>query len=478
MKPDAHQPHPRCLQAHGATILAISLSSLVFLQPTKGSEEGEKEAPAVEEPESLSAKAARIDLSDPAAFRDLLDQATEEAPANLERLDVAESDLPETIRYSLKLSRYIDREDLAARYRQQLVERLLSLGHMQEAAQFTEEIPGYRRAITHARIAQVYAHQNEPEKAREFLARSEYRLNTWRPPLRELVMAEQAIAMAALGQFEKAETLADALNRKVPQTAARSGIAVERDRLKGEGYNVDFEMGDTKPGRPYPERLDIAEGMMKVALEELREAKTAGEDISKAQKKVQEAVNFAFLANIDISNFLVDTADALRELEEHEAANRLVDFIGRRIERLDSSAEWRNEVLARLTKHYPKEKQEEVAKALETAISQLSMFQPFARSRSIASIGKGWAEIGKPDQAREIWLQALEEVRNSQIPRNWAMVGIDVCLHAENSRLELGDELRSRIEALLVDVPAAQRPERAGAKPNRTPDPEPATASN
>ncbi len=440
-----------------------------------------EEQTAAEGDQSLAAKVAAMDLSDPDALRNLLDEAGRKAASQDREVeevpDVADStELPETFRYALKLSRLVNREDLAARYRQQLTERLVSMGRMAEAEQFSEEIPGYRRAITHARLSKSHARLGRLDAAENFLQKSDHNWFLWRPHARELIKAEQAIALAALGRFEEADDIAEILTRKVPQAIARSGIAVEKDR-QGEDYTVEVDVEEVLPGKAYPERLKAAQGKMEIALEELAQAREEGTDLARAQEDIQAAVDLAFRANMDISAFLVDTADALREADEDEAANRLVNFVGWRINRLGASAEWRNEIMARLTSHYPEEKREAVGKSLEKALEGLALYQPGDKAKAIAVIGKGWAQIGETDKAREMWLKALEEVRQSQVPRNWAMVGIDICLHLHDCGLELEDDLKGPIEALLVDVPAAIRGETEPAGAEQTAAPEAETGA-
>lgn len=406
---------------------------------------------------SLAEQAAELDMTDTDAVRSFLDQVTAAAPAMAEKYDPADSeDLPETVRYSMKLARLINREDLASRYIQQLTDRLVSMDRMKEAEAFASEIPGYRLPITRAQIARAYALDGELEKAEVLLKQSEDRLNLWRPYSRELVVAERVGALAALGRFEEAEKGLASLTRRVPQAIAKSAIEVEKQR-RGEEYTAEVEVDEVLTKKAYPERLKVAEGRMQVALEELSEATEAGEDKSEIQEEIQGALDLAFRANMDISEFLVDTADALREADEDEAADRLVNYVGWRISRLGSNAEWRNEIMARLASHYPEEKRQEVEKALEEALSGLSMFMPGEKAKAIASLGKAWAQIGNAGKAREMWLDALSEVRSSQVPRNWAMVGIDICLYVQDCGLEMDDSLRGEIEALLVDVPAAIR---------------------
>jgi hypothetical protein len=121
------------------------------------------------------------------------------------------------------------------------------------------------------------------------------------------------------------------------------------------------------------------------------------------------------------------------------------------------AAEWRTETVGRLAKHYSEDQRAEVGKMLEQAAGQLGGRYPSQRAAGLVSIAQGWLDLGDKPKAMKTFARALDEARESKVPRNWAMTGIDVCLALQGRGLALTPPLKKRMDTLVTDVPAAQR---------------------
>jgi tetratricopeptide (TPR) repeat protein len=326
---------------------------------------------------------------------------------------------------------------------------LTSSGAWRDAEASADKIEGWRRGTAYADLATAFAKAGRTDDAKRMIAKAEaFRpsVDGW-PNLR--IASRIAAAYAALGEGEKAQTLAvavateDAIQYGSMSTATIAsglaakgkfdGAAAELDRLK-DGKDMDDAWWRTVGYVDMSRQKSLSREQRVKAIRAAREAADGIPGWRKAEALESVADEFRKLAMLPEAREAVGTAQAI--------------LIG-----LPDTMPIKAPLLSNCARAWANLGNPDKARALLAQVEALAAHvQDIERPTVYANAASSFAAMKDTASAKRLYAQALQEAATLVNARPRALAVVEICRSIGKSGIGLDATMRARLDALYTGL--------------------------
>jgi tetratricopeptide (TPR) repeat protein len=326
---------------------------------------------------------------------------------------------------------------------------LTSSGAWRDAEASAEKIEGWRRGTAYADLATALAKAGRVDDAKRMIAKAE----TFRPTIegwQNLRIASHiAAAYAALGDDEKAKTLAIAVATEDAQQYGSMSRATIASGLaaKGQFDGAAGELDRLKDGKDLDDAWWRTVGYVDMS----RQKSLSREERVKAIQSAREAAEG--IPGWRKAEALESIADEFRKLGMMQEAREAVGAAQAILLALPDTMPIKAPLLSNCARSWAELGSTEKARSLLVQVESLApKVQEIERPVVYANVASSFAAMKDTVAAKRLYGQALQEAAALVNARPRALAVVEICRSIGKSGVGLDDAMRARLDALYAGL--------------------------